>query len=175
MSFIFKCLLIKPTIIWNYNKHFRICIVLAGFVCILDKTYSYQRGRILIWHNAFIRFTLDSLEDTFSLVIKGDGLVYSGCCQSWAGSTGLYKKEGWGCQGKEIWQQHHYMLLHQFLPPGFCPVNVPILTSLVMNSNVKVEAKKALYSPTGFWSCCFVEAIETLNNMYIITKNIRIY
>jgi hypothetical protein len=45
-------------------------------------------------------------------------------------SLGLYNKVGWASHEAQTNNQHSVMdQLHQFLPPGSCPIWIPVLTS----------------------------------------------
>jgi hypothetical protein len=54
----------------------------------------------------------------------------------WAGSLGFYKRAGWASQGKQASKEHPSMTSAS--APASCPAWVPVLTSMVMNSNVEV-------------------------------------
>jgi hypothetical protein len=98
---------------------FCLIAVLAGFVCQLSTSRSYHRERSLSWGNASLRTSCKAFSQ---LVIKG-GKAHCGWCHPWAGSPGFYKKASWTSQVSNTppW--------HQLLPPGSCPVWVPVLTS----------------------------------------------
>jgi len=59
----------------------------------------------------------------------GEDTAHCGWCRSWAGGPEFYKEAGCVSLVLQDSKQHIPGLLHQLLPPGFCPVWVPVLTS----------------------------------------------
>jgi hypothetical protein len=93
-------------------------VILSGFVCQLDSSWSYHRERSLLWGNVSMRSSCKAFSQ---LVIKG-GRARCGWCHPWAGSLGFYKKARWASQGRQASSISPWPL-HQLLLPD------PVLTS----------------------------------------------
>jgi hypothetical protein len=98
-------------------------LILAGFVCQLDTSWSYHKERSLPWGNASM---ISSCKAFSQLVIKG-GRAHCGWCHSWAGSLVFYKKASWARQRKQASKWHPSMASAS--APASWPAWVPVLTS----------------------------------------------
>ena len=113
---------------------------LAGFVCQHKyKLELSQRKGPLPRGNASMR---SSCKVFSQLVIRG-GRAHCGWCHPWTDRIvlGSIRKQAKQARGSKPVNSILPWLLHSLLPPSSWPVRIPVLTSLVMNSNVEVYAE----------------------------------
>jgi hypothetical protein len=71
-------------------------------------------------------------------------------------------------QARKTWS------LHQLLPPGSCPISIPILTSFHEEQCYGSVSGINSFHPQVAWSWCFITAIVTLTRAHSIVSNRRV-
>ena len=129
-------------------------VVLVGFVCQLDTSWSYHRERSLPWGNASMRSSCKAFSQ---LVIKGEG-AHCGWCHPWAGSLGFYKKASWASQGKQANKWHPSVVSAS--APASWPAWVPVLTSSSDKQQCGNVSQINPFLPNCFLVMMFVQELK---------------
>lgn len=113
--------------------------VFVGF-CQLDTNLDIT-GRGESWEHGFVRLACKQVWGLLSWLIRANP-TECGWCHPWAGSPGLYKKEGWASQQAAFF---HRLQLYAEISP--------------------------FLHKSCFWSCYFITAKETLKTI-IVSKSL---
>lgn len=92
------------------------------------------------------------------------GTAHCGWCHSWTGGPLFYKKAG-QVNSTTPWP------LHQLLPPGFCPVWIPVLTSFSDKQQCGSVSWINPFFPRLLWSWGFITAIVTLTLGHVLVMS----